>query len=183
MVAIISELDPVSSATVQVLWQRLRDTCGLTAIYDIPIPHFTWFLADEMEIEKAVSILSQIAARSDPLSIYTSGIGIFSGERPVIYLPIIKTVGLIELHRQIWDQVYAFSKEIKLYYSPTLWVPHITLAVKDLTKENLHCAVDQLTFEPFELIIAVDSLVIGEILESGQVNVLDKLSLEGSLDE
>jgi hypothetical protein len=50
MYAIISELDKDSSVVVKDLWARLRDACGLRAIYDLPTPHFTWFVAESLDL-------------------------------------------------------------------------------------------------------------------------------------
>ncbi len=160
MYAVISQLDPNSAETVSQIWRRLCMACGVKEIYNLPTPHFTWFLAEDMEIYKATPILEQIAMDADPFTLHTFGLGLFSGKNPVLYLPIVKTVKMIQLHQAIWDQIQAYGKEAKLYYSPKLWVPHITLALKDLTKENLACAVNTIAFEPIELFVEVENLAL-----------------------
>lgn len=162
MYAIISELDPGSSATVSGLWFDLRRSCGLSAIYEVPTPHFTWLAAESMNVDKAAPILSQIADQASLMTLHTFGLGIFAGEKPVLYLPLVKTREMISLHEEIWDQVQPYAKEAKLYYSPKLWVPHITLALNDLTKESLACAVKAIAFESVELFVKVDNLAIAE---------------------
>jgi hypothetical protein len=101
-------------------------------------------------------------------------LGIFTGEHPVLYLPMVKSVEMIALHREIWDQVQPYSKESQLYYSPPLWVPHISLAVKDLTEANLGCAVKEISFDSIELFIQVNNLVIGEYTEGGFGQIHEK---------
>jgi 2'-5' RNA ligase len=160
MYAIISELDPESASTVSQIWQNLCMTCGLREIYNLPTPHFTWFLAEGFDREKVSRNLEQIASSADPFTLHTFGIGIFSGEKPVLYLPIVKTVEMIRLHNALWYQIQPLSENAKLYYSPDLWVPHITLALKDLTQENLACAVNAIAFEPIELFVKVDNLAL-----------------------
>jgi 2'-5' RNA ligase len=86
----------------------------------------------------------------------------FSGDNPVLYLPIVKSMELSELHKEIWDQTQPYSDDAKPYYSPQLWVPHITLALMDLTQENLACAIDSIAFEPLELFLQVDNLAVVE---------------------
>ena len=49
---------------------------------------------------------------------------------------------------------------LKQYYSPKLWVPHITLALNDLNQDNLACAINKIAFEPIELFVRVDNLAI-----------------------
>ncbi len=181
MFAIISKLDPESSETVNALWRKLCEACGLTAIYDLPLPHLTWMVADDLDIQKTLPILAQICERAAPLTLHTFGLGVFTGEKPVLYLPLVKSIEMIHLHEQIWDQLSPFSRDQKLYYSPRLWVPHITLAINDLTKDTLACAVNTIAFETIELFIQIENLAIaryekkkaGEILEEFNLGLPD----------
>jgi len=178
MYAIISELDPGSSTTVSGLWLELRRSCGLTAIYDVPTPHFTWLAAESLNADKAAPILSQIADQASVMTLHTFGLGIFSGEKPVLYLPLVKIRNMISLHEMIWDQIQPYTKQSELYYSPKLWVPHITLALNDLTRESLACAVNAIAFESIELFVKVDNLAIAEHEEElpGQIKVQYRFS-------
>jgi 2'-5' RNA ligase len=173
MYAIISELDPESSGTVNDLWHKLCEACGLIAIYDLPLPHLTWMVADDLEINESAPILRQISARTTPLTLHTFGLGVFTGEKPVLYLPPVKSIEMIHLHENIWDQVSPFSKDQKLYYSPKLWVPHITLAINDLTEDNLACAVTAIAFDTIELFIRISNLSIARYEDKKAGDILE----------
>jgi len=160
MYAVISKLDPKSADTVSQIWRRLCKVCGLKEIYNLPTPHFTWFLAEDIDIDKTLPILEKIAMDADPFTLHTFGLGLFSGDNPVLYLPIVNTVEMIQLHQNLWNQIQSYGKDAKLYYSPKLWVPHITLSLKDLTKDNLACAVNTIAFEPIELFVEVENLAL-----------------------
>jgi 2'-5' RNA ligase len=162
MYAILSELDPESSTTVNKIWRKLCEACGLTAIYKLPLPHLTWMVAEDLDRHKTTPILARIADNTTPLTLHTFGLGIFTGENPVLYLPTVKSVEMIDLHERIWDQVSPFSTEQKLYYSPRLWVPHITLAINDLNQDNLACAINAIAFDTIELFIQIDNLAIAQ---------------------
>lgn len=162
MYAIISKLDPDSSTTVSNLWLKLRDNCGLSGIYKTPTPHFTWFAADDLDLPEVTSALSKLAESAEPFTIHTFGLGIFTGRNPILYLPMVKSIKLINLHHEIWNNFEQFSQEPNLYYSPKLWVPHITIALNDLTHENLSCALETVAFDPIELFVTVDNLNIAE---------------------
>jgi 2'-5' RNA ligase len=174
---IISELDPESANTVSNLWYDLRKACGLKAIYDVPRPHVTWFGADYIDVAKITPIMNQIANGEIPFTLRSFGIGVFSGKTPVLYLPIVKTEPLFSFHKKIWNQVHPYSTEASLYYAPDMWVPHITLALKDLNQNNLTCAVNAIAFDPIELVYSIDNIAIasykndppGEILEKFQI--------------
>lgn len=160
MYAIISELDADSSAYVRNLWYRFREACGLKGIYDLPTPHLTWFTAEDLDIPASASIIANLAVSTRKMITYVYGVGIFSGVRPVIYLPMVKSKGMIDLHHQIWDQVQGFADLPNWYYTPPHWLPHITLAVNDLSPENLVCALELVSFETIEMTVTVNNLLI-----------------------
>ena len=180
MHAILSELDTQTKATVIDLWQKLYDSCGLSAIYEIATPHLTWLGAEEINYQRSSPILTQIAEQMHPMTLHTFGLGLFSGNHPTLYLPIVKSREMIALHEEIWDQIQPFSKDVKLYYSPRLWVPHITLALKDLTRENLACAMDTIGFEPIELFVSVDNIAFAEYEVEKTGNIIEKFDFDSS---
>lgn len=173
MYAIISELDAGTTKFIKNYWQRLCMLCGLKEIYHYPIPHFTWLSAEEMDVAQVSRLMDQIAAKREALTIQTFGLGIFTGQAPVLYLPIVKTDAVLQLHREIWERVQSCTSEIHKYYSPSLWIPHITLALKDLTRESLLCALTEIAFDPIELscraeklaLVAYEDETMGETLQ------------------
>ena len=177
MNAIISKLDPESSGTVTDLWRKLREACGLNAIYDLPLPHLTWMVAEELDIKKSAPILTQISDTTASLTLHTFGLGVFTGKKPVLYLPLVKSVEMIDLHEKIWDQISPFSKDQKLYYSPRLWVPHITLALNDLNEETLACAINTIGFDTIELFIQISDLVVARYEEKKAGEILKDFKL------
>jgi len=162
MFAIISELNPAASKDVNAYWRQLSKNCGLYAIFQMPTPHLTWMVCEELGVDQAASILTQITSHEGPLSSRTSGLGIFTDENPVLYLPIVKTQQMITLHQEIWNLLQPLTKTTNDFYSPDDWVPHITLALNDLTNDNLACAVNNLAFEQTEIKINIDNLSIAE---------------------
>ena len=160
MYAIISEFDMESTRAIRDLWQQLCKLCGLKEIYHLPTPHFTWMLADDMDIDRVSALINQIAGMHESLSIQTFGLGIFTGQTPVLYLPIAKTSSVLQLHQKIWEKVQPFSDGMHQYYSPSSWIPHITLALKDLTQEKLSCAMSEIAFRTLELSCTAELLAL-----------------------
>jgi 2'-5' RNA ligase len=182
MQSIISKLDPETSSTVRRFWQILYEKCGLTAIYSLPTPHVTWFAAESLELDRIPPILANIASRKTPFTLHTFGLGIFTGEQPVLYLPMVKSFEMIDLHGEIWDQIEPYSQDPKIYYSPRLWVPHITLALRDLSQETLSCAVEAIGFEPIELFVMIDNLIMAESEESSLGKLLCEFTFSGEIE-
>ncbi|HOE69658.1 MAG TPA: 2'-5' RNA ligase family protein [Brevefilum sp.] len=160
MYAIISELDQESSVVVKDLWGRLREACGLMAIYELPTPHFTWFVAENLDVPAIEDILAELSASTCLLTSYVFGFGIFSGERPVFYLPLVKSQAMIDLHNEIWRRSIEHSEQPNPYLSPSFWMPHITLAINDITRESLACALESVAFDAVEMEVSGSNLIV-----------------------
>ncbi len=162
MIAIISALDQESSDQVRALWRTLEMACHLRGIFHFPTPHMSWFAAESLETSRAEPILQQLAESCDPFMVHTFGLGIFPGEHPVLYLPVVKSQTLLQCHNKIWNQTQPYSEETKLYYSPSFWLPHITLAIKDIDQDTLLCAVNAVVTRQLSLNIVLDNVMIVE---------------------
>jgi 2'-5' RNA ligase len=162
MYAIISEIDEQSGEKVNQIWQKLCEACDLGAVYTTPTPHFTWLTAEELDVEKSKLNLSEIVKSSPVINTHTFGLGLFSGGHPVLFLPMVKTIEMIQFHQHIWNEISPYAKDLNKYYSPEYWLPHITLAFKDINRENLACAINEIGFEKIELNVSMTSLEIAE---------------------
>ena len=160
MYSIITELEEQAAVQVMHIWRQLHEACGLEGIFNYPNPHFTWFGAEEFDIDPCSSILNMVARATTPFSVHTNGLGVFPGEEPVLYLPLVKSAHIMDLHRSIWEKIRPFCKGLKDISLPEFWVPHITLAIQDLRRENLSCAIDSVGFTPVEIFTIVDHFLI-----------------------
>jgi 2'-5' RNA ligase len=174
MYAIISEIDEESSEKVSQIWHHLCEMCGLEEIYTLPTPHFSWLVADGMILDLAKAKVASMISRVPEISTYTFGLGIFSGILPVLFLPMVKTMDMIQLHQEIWDQVGPHCSQVNMYYSPSLWMPHITLALKDLDKDKLACAVNVYAFKQIELSVTMTSIALAESVDKKIGNILHR---------
>lgn len=172
MYAIISEIDKRSSEKVSQIWHGLCKACGLEEIYTLPTPHFSWLVANGMILDQAKLKVESMISQVPEIRTYTFGLGIFSGNLPVLFLPMVKTIEMIKLHQKIWDQVGPHCNQLNMYYSPSLWMPHITLALKDLDKEKLACAVNTYAFDQIELSVTMTSIALAESEDKKIGNIL-----------
>lgn len=181
MYALISELNEPAAVHVMHLWRELNQRCGLEGIFNYPNPHFTWFSAEAVDVDRSIPILKMIAESAAPFEVQTSGIGLFPGDSPVLYLPVVKTNELISLHRLIWDQILPYAEEVNTFYSSATWVPHITLALRDLSAKNLPCALQVLAGNVQEMAVRVNSfsLVKSENQTTGETLAVFDLTATG----
>ena len=160
MFAIATLLDPNSDLETRDFWQLLEKDCGLSGINTTPLPHFSWQGADDYQVGEVEQVLKDTARGLNPFVVRTAGLGLFTGPVPVLYLALVKTARLMEVHRTIWEAAGPLATGLNGHYSPDLWMPHITIAYLDLNADNLACAVKNLIFRPVELEIQVDQLAL-----------------------
>ncbi len=160
MYAIASLLDPVSTQTVQDLWKRLEERCGLTGIKALPLPHFSWLGVQNYETERVESALKEISEEIQPFQVRVSGLGVFTGRLPVLYITVVKDDTLLNLHRVIWDRVYPDTVQANMYYDPGHWIPHITLALRESDINRMGCAIADMALMPVEFETNVNNIAI-----------------------
>ena len=177
MFSIISELDPDTAVFVMHLWRKLSDACGLKGIYNFPNPHFTWLVADSVETKPVCELMAEIAKKTYTFPVRMTGINVFEGHSPVLYLSLFKSLALAKLHLNLLHQVKPFFGEINKYYSPEHWIPHVTLALRDLTNETLDCAVKSIEEEATGQMLWVNNIMLVQADEKEQGETLCRVEL------
>ncbi len=160
MIAIASLLDVHANRQVEEIWDWLEANCGLSEIKLSPLPHFSWQTAEGYNIDQMEAALQELTITITPFTVRTAGIGIFTGEIPVFYLALVKNSQLLNLHKTIWDRITPFSRKVNDLYDPEYWIPHISLAYRDITPAKLSCALEGLIYSPLEMEIIVDNLSV-----------------------
>jgi 2'-5' RNA ligase len=158
MHGIVSLLDPFHNHQVEDLWKELESDCGLTGIQVTPIPHFSWQVAYDYNLDLLKPAMEEIARISNPFVARTTGIGLFTGERPVMFISLVKDATLLNFHKLLWDMTKEAAVMPSSFYSPEAWMPHITLAHGDTDWTRITCAMEKLVFQPFNWEILVDNI-------------------------
>jgi 2'-5' RNA ligase len=125
-----------------------------------PIPHFSWHIAEQYDLERAGQSIQTALESIRPFQIRTVGIGLFTGIRQIVYVPIIKDCRLIEIHQRIWQAAQPVSQGSNHLYSPDNWVPHITLFHENLTQENIGPVMEYLAVKSYAWEITIDQLAL-----------------------
>lgn len=162
MVAFTSILDVDRSDQVRTLWRLLEDRCGYARPPDSIEPHFVWQVADSYDWQTLEDVIPRLARRIPAFTIDTTGIGIFTGANPHIYIPIVRTRRLDSIHQLLWEKILPCSLMASLDYAPAAWVPHISLANMGVSSTNLTCVAEQLVRQDFSWKISVDNFAVLE---------------------
>jgi 2'-5' RNA ligase len=99
------------------------------------------------------NVLPAIAQRTPPIKTRVSGIGIFTGEQPVLYLTVVRTLAMSHLNQQLADHLPPEE-----YYRPHQWIPHITLLQGQIP--HLGRMVEWLNRQPLHFDITLDNIAM-----------------------
>ena len=165
MQGIVSLLDDTHEALVHALWEELERRFGLRGVYLTPYPHFSYHVAREYAAARVRPVLRRLAAEGQACTVRTSGLGLFTGPSPVLYVPVVRSRALTEFQERVWEAVSPLAVEAVAYYEPDRWVPHITLGFGDVRGDLLAEVMRGWAERPFEWEFRIDSLA--HITDSG----------------
>jgi 2'-5' RNA ligase len=160
MHAVSSLLDATSNRKLEALWNELEMRFGLKGIRITPIPHFSWQIASHYDWEKSQLLLDELAKDILPFTLRVAGLGIFTGNNPVLYLPLVKDRLVLEIHELLWQTFDGLNQEVSTHYHPDAWIPHITLAHSDVTSEKIAEVIKALAFQVFDWECQIDNLAL-----------------------
>ena len=171
MHGLVSILDPLHSKLVESLWHELETECGLAGIKTTPFPHFSWLIAEDFDWPGVEIALQDALAGMHPFRVRTTGVALFTGPAPVIYVPLVRTRALSELHEGLWARTQSHGIGMSPLYSPERWMPHITLAYGDTNIQTLQCVMERLSERIYNWEIEIDNLALIYQI-TGQVGAL-----------
>jgi 2'-5' RNA ligase len=141
-------------------WDLLEAQLGIRGVRKVPFPHVTLFGCEGIDHPSIQEVLDELCFRTPPLELRSIGLGLFARPMPVIYAPVIRNQALSELHQELWEAVGRLGGSRFRLYSPEQWIPHMTLAQFDLTRENQLEALRLLLEEDLELSFEVRNLTL-----------------------
>ena len=160
MHGVVTVLEEPHLGQVHQLWAEMNRLFGVGAPEATAVPHFSYHVAPTYDLEKLKAVLLETAVSTPPFIVKTSGIGIFPGDLPVLYIPVARSPELQALHTTLWPKLNAIAQNPLDYYSPANWFPHITLGHNDITPAQLGPIVTWLNRQPLTWDVAVSNLTL-----------------------
>lgn len=158
--AVASLLDISTDPELKKNWERLDTICTAAGLSVTKLPHFTWHVAEEYDMPAVIKILERMAGEIASFTITTSGLGLFTGLKPVLYCTMPKTEKMVVVHKELWDVLSVFSTNSSSFYQPDRWIPHVTVLEDDQRTFNFCSALAELAYTPLELKVKVDHLSV-----------------------
>jgi hypothetical protein len=160
MLGVVSLLDNKHCQLVGDLWAELAQECAACGVYASPYPHFSYQLATHYDAEQLELVLQRFAAERVSFRVRASGLGIFTGSQPVLYIPVVRSLELTQFHAALWQEISSTASGISEFYHPSRWIPHITLGIGDMHKDNLSRIVRLLAERDLNWEITVDNIAL-----------------------
>lgn len=170
MHGIVTFLDYDHYQHVEELWAELKQEFSVDGVYITPYPHFSYHIAQIYDVDKIEPVLDRITSNITTFNVKTSGLGVFTGASPVLYIPVVRSLELTQLHEEIWQEITPTSSGVQQYYHPDQWMPHITIGFGDINKDNLSQIIPFLAERNFDWEITVNN--IGLIYDTGTEQVM-----------
>ena len=122
MQGVVSLLDDQHYARVEAIWEELGQKFDVRGMYVTPYPHFSFQVAEQYDESACEEFLRSLAARMRPFRVRTAGLGIFTVANPILYISVVRSPALSDLHRQLWDGVrQTVPGAVAHYYHPEEW--------------------------------------------------------------
>jgi len=149
MYGLVSLLEDKYYKKVEEIWQQLSTKHQLHGIAVTPFPHFSWQVAEEYDLSLLEDVMKDLSKKIKPFTVSTGGLGLFPGDSPVLFIAVVKSKQLLELHEMIYSATEQCASNAVPYYRSESWVPHISLAYDDLDQEKIGEVMKWLAFESF----------------------------------
>jgi 2'-5' RNA ligase len=183
MYGVVALLDGQNHQRVQDLWVEFKQEVGIQGYSRAPVPHFSFHVAERYNLEKVAEVLEKVCAHTAPFTVRTNGLGIFTGELPVLYIPVIRSPLLTNLHQHLWEPLSAAATGVANYYNPDEWRAHITLAYGDMNHDQMVQVIRAISDRSFSWQVKVDTLALLSSLEEPENTIVLRIPLEGPAAE
>ena len=159
---VVSLLDDEYNGRIEIIWQKLEDRFGKETIQRTPYPHFSYHVAETYAMKSVADALQEVVQEMRPFTVRTAGLGVFTGDEPVLYIAMVRDPQLSTLQQRIYEIANPHADDTFAYYHPERWVPHITLLRGGLNPSSLSHVIEMLQEHDFHGEIEVDELALLE---------------------
>ena len=173
-------LDEHAEARIREIWERIERAGLPSRLLEFGhTPHVSLGVCAQLDPAAFAKRLAEFAAGQPKLHATLVSLGTFSNREGVVFLGVIATRELVEMHARFDALFAAGARDLWEYYRPGRWVPHCTLTTA-LDREQVVSALRvcaevvlpiQATLESVAIVENPDGIVHARIPLSGGVSV------------
>jgi 2'-5' RNA ligase len=160
--AIVATIPEPHGSQIRELWTGLEERFNVHSELTSEFPHFSLHVAGSYDVDVVREKLAAFAAEHPPLRVRTAGLGMFTRNQHIVYIPVVRNPRLNDFHRDLWKVVSGRGDEVAAYYRPERWIPHITLALEKVDRYNLGGAIQWLADQKLDWVFDVAELALLE---------------------
>ena len=165
---VILFFDELGDSLVRNIWQAFSDHNISESMIEKQIsPHLTLGKIPYEKQKDFSKALETFAKDLSPIPVNMPHYGIFTSPAIVIFLGVTVTDNLYNLHRKFYQQFKDYL-ELESLYSPSFWIPHVTLA-HDLQPEQISRAIASCQHVTLPIMTQVNRIAL---VESDPIEVL-----------
>lgn len=135
--AVATVLDIQNDPESAEAWDRVEEAFSQADLAEPGLLHFSWHVAASYRTDWIEDCLRETAKDLSLILTTSTGLGIFTNEKPVLYLPVSKNRLIADLHHHLWKRLEPIAENVNRYYDPENWIPHITLAYENANAEQI----------------------------------------------
>lgn len=180
MPGVISLLDPVVTKRIEDLKEEMTTRFGVGRGCPGGIPHVTFHLSERDVEPGAIEVVEQVAKRTAPFTLYSSGLGTFPGlGGPVLYITVARAPAAAALAHRLEEMLSAAGfGPSNPYYSAERWIPHITIAQQNLEGVDVGALLAWLAGQPLAFELPIQALSVAKENSTG-AEILATFPLSG----
>ena len=171
-VGILSILEGPVLNEARRLWKCFETDYGSSGVQCFDYPNVTFQAGYCQNIQPLGEALSQLSQQLRPFELIIDGWSCFESSN-VFYLQVQPTEALRQIHREVNWLFEHHGVDVFGYYLPEQWVPHVTVAMEDLTAANLARAKRDLRgYHPRYRQMIANINLVERCNESGRIEII-----------
>ncbi|MCL4870970.1 MAG: 2'-5' RNA ligase family protein [Anaerolineae bacterium] len=143
---------------IQMMYDEWVQDLGVDLRPQPSLPHVSIHIAEKYDAAALRPIMAEVAAAMPPLTLSTSGLGLFTGLEPVLHVAVTCGRDLLDFHARLHARLNPLSQGSNSYYQPGQWMPHITLSQNPHLRGHLPHLINQLSQRDFSWQIPIRQL-------------------------
>jgi len=132
------------------LWKLFETQYASTGVQSFDYPNLTFQGGLCTDVTALIGALRDACRRLAPFELIVDGLGYFEAPAPTVFMAVRMTEELWHINREMNVLLGRHCEQLFEYYAPEQWMPHITIAMGDLTAGNFERARHDLAgYRPF----------------------------------